>query len=119
MNAFMPILDALQSALPLIIAALVPILIAKFNQHFGTLLPKQYYPIVLPIAGAVVAGTAKAVGFDVGDFNPETASLNMWQTIIAGALTGHAMVGMHQIKRQFTDHDQHEEFTRIADDDKA
>jgi hypothetical protein len=95
------LLDALSSALPLIAAAIVPPVLAWFNANVGELIPKWLYPILLPIAGALVATAAKFAGFDFGDFNPETADLTTWQTIIIGAMAGSASVGIHQIKRQF------------------
>ena len=94
------IFNSIASALPLIIAAIVPALVAAFNKFFGERIDKRYYPILLPILGGVLAGLAKAAGFDIGDFNPETADLTTWQTIITGTLAGSASVGLHQIKKQ-------------------
>lgn len=101
-----PVLDALLSALPLIIAAVVPPALAYFNSKVGTIVPKHLYPILLPVLGALLAGAAKAAGFDVGDFNSETADLDMWQTVVAGALSGHAAIGIHQIKKQIEKQDE-------------
>lgn len=107
MNAIVPVLDALLSALPLIVAAVVPPALAYFNSKVGAIVPKHLYPVLLPVAGALLAGAAKAAGFDVGDFNSETADLDMWQTMVAGALSGHAAIGIHQIKKQLDkSHDQ-------------
>lgn len=97
---FIAMLDSIAQALPLIAAALVPPALAFINKWAGDTVPKHLYPILLPIAGAIVAGLSKAAGLDLGDFNPSTASLSMWETVVAGALVGHASIGVHQIKKQ-------------------
>ena len=94
------LIGALISALPLIAAAIVPPTLAYINSKIGEYVPKQFYPILLPLAGALVAGTAKAIGFDIGEFNPSTADLSMWETVVAGILVGSASVGLHQIAKQ-------------------
>jgi membrane associated rhomboid family serine protease len=95
-----PLLDALSSAAPLIAAGLASMAIAFTREHVARLVKPKYLPILLPIAGGVVASVAQLVGFDVGDFNAETANLDAWQTAIAGVMTGGFMVGLHQIPKQ-------------------
>lgn len=94
------LIGALISALPLIAAAIVPPTIAFINKKVGEYVPRKFYPILLPIAGALVAGTAKALGFDIGEFDASTADLTMWQTVVTGLLVGSASVGLHQIPKQ-------------------
>lgn len=97
---FPSLIGALLSALPLIAAAIVPPTLAYINAKVGEYVPRQFYPILLPIAGALVAGISKALGLDIGDFNPDTADLSMWETVVAGILVGSASVGLHQIPKQ-------------------
>ena len=87
--------------LPMFAAAATSALIAFARNQVNALMPPWTIPIVLPIAGGVVAGLAQAVGFDIGDFNPQTASLDGWQTVIAGTMTGGFAVALHQIVTQF------------------
>lgn len=94
------LIDQVLAALPLIAAAAVPMLIATVKDQLTEFVPARYFPVLLPVLGALVAGVAKAVGFDIGDFNPETADLSAWETIVAGALVGSASIGIHQIRAQ-------------------
>lgn len=60
----------------------------------------KFFPVLLTLAGAFVAGLAQALGLDIGDFNPQTATLSRWQTVVAGAMTGLATTGLHQAQKQ-------------------
>lgn len=93
-------MEQLIAAIPLIAAAIASFAIAMFREHIWPVLPDYLIPIVLPIAGGIIAGLAKALGFDIGDFNAETADLTTWQTVIAGVLSGLAMTGLHQAQKQ-------------------
>lgn len=93
------VLAQLLSALPLVAAVVATLAIDFVKTHFGEVVPRTLYPILLPLAGAVVAGIAKGVGADIGDFNPATADLSMWETVVAGALTGSATVGLKEARK--------------------
>lgn len=93
------VLAQLLAALPLVAAVLATLLIDAVRNRLGDVVPRTLYPIMLPLAGAVVAGIAKGVGADIGDFNPSTADLSMWETVIAGALTGSATVGLKEARK--------------------
>lgn len=90
-------LDQLLSALPLIIAAIVPPLVMGFRNFIAPLVPGRLIPMLLPVAGGLVAGLANLAGVDLGDFNPETADLNAWQQVVTGVLVGLAAIGVHQV----------------------
>lgn len=94
------LLERLIEALPLIAAAVVPVIVAAIRRAVRDRIPDYAWPVLLPIAGAVVATLARLGGADIGDFNPSTAGLSAWETAVAGALTGAASVGMHQLVRQ-------------------
>ena len=100
-EALLPLFDAIASAAPLVIAGLVSGALAAVHRWFGEVVPKRFYPILLPTAGAFLAAIAKMAGVDVGDFNPETADLTMWQTVAAGAASGWIAIGMHQVRKQW------------------
>src|SRR5690606_33499137 len=95
------ILEQLVSALPIIAAAAASYIVTAVNRYVGEIVPKFLYPVLLPIAGAVVAGTAKAVGVDIGGVNPSTADFSMWEAIIAGALTGGGAVWVYELRKSF------------------
>lgn len=102
----MEILDAiltqLLSALPIVAAVTATLVIDFVRNRVGDVVPRAMYPILLPLAGAVVAGVAKGVGADIGDFNPSTVDLSMWETVVAGALTGSATVGLKEARKSLT-----------------
>ena len=93
------ILEQLLSALPLIAAVLATLIIDCVRNRAGDVVPRAFYPILLPLAGAVVAGLAKGVGADIGDFNPSTADFSTWETVVAGALAGSATVGLKEARK--------------------
>lgn len=92
--------EQLAAALPLIAAAVVPIGVAAVRKFARDRIPSYLWPVLLPLAGATVASLARLGGFDLGDFNPSTADFDAWETAIAGALTGSASVGLHQLVAQ-------------------
>lgn len=93
-------LDAIVSSIPILAAAAAAWLLSFVRERIAPILPDRFIPLVLPVVGAVVSSVAKWGGVDIGDFNPETADLTTWQTAIAGALSGLAMTGLHQIPKQ-------------------
>lgn len=97
-----PILEQLIAALPIIAAAAASYLVTAVNRYVGEIVPKVLYPVLLPVAGAVVAGSAKAFGVDIGGFNPSTADFSAWETIIAGALTGGGAVWIYELRKSFS-----------------
>ena len=60
--------------------------------------PSKYIPILLPVAGGVVAGAAAFFGVEVGDLG--AGGVGVWESAITGILIGAAAVGVHQIKKQ-------------------
>lgn len=92
-------MESILEALPLIIAALVPPLLAWVRRKVE-IVPDQYIPILLPVAGAVVAIGAEFAGFNLGSFDAATADLSAWQTVVTGILSGLAANGVHQIGKQ-------------------
>lgn len=94
------LVEQVLGALPLVAAAIVPVGVAYVRKFTADRIPPALWPAILTIGGAVVATVSQAVGFDLGDFNPQTADLSAWETAIAGALTGLGAVGVHQGARQ-------------------
>lgn len=93
------VIDQLIAALPLVAAVAATLAIDFVRTYLGDVIPRVLWPILLPIAGALVAGVAKAFGADIGDFNPNTIDFSMWETIVAGALTGAATVGLKEARK--------------------
>lgn len=93
------ILEQLLSALPLVAAVVATLLIDFVRSRLGEVVPRVLWPILLPIVGAVIAGVARGVGYDIGEFNPSTSDLSMWETVLAGALTGSATVGLKEARK--------------------
>jgi len=84
--------------LPLILAVLVPPLVAVVRKFAGDSIPSKFIPIILPVAGGVVAGLASFLGVDIAGFVAGDAST--WGSAITGILIGAAAVGVHQISKQ-------------------
>lgn len=99
-EALATLAEQLIAALPLIAAAAVPMAVAWIRRVSHDRIPPEFWPILLPLAGAFVATIARLAGVDIAEFNPSTASFSAWETAIAGALTGAAAVGLHQVVRQ-------------------
>lgn len=95
-----PLIDALISVTPVVAAALATLVVSYFRDSVSQWIRPKFYPVLLPIAGGVVASVAQLVGVDIGDLNAATADFNAWQTAIAGVMTGGFMVGLHQIPKQ-------------------
>lgn len=87
-------------ALPLILAAIVPPLFAAVRKFLGEVIPATWIPVLLPVAGGVVAGIAHALGVDAAALQTTSFDPTIWQTVVEGILVGSASVGIHQIKRQ-------------------
>lgn len=86
--------------LPMWAAALTAVAIAYTRAQVNRLVPSWAFPILIPLAGGLVSVGAQAVGYDLGDFNPQTAGLTMWQTAIAGTVTGGFSITLHQAVTQ-------------------
>lgn len=100
MNAFQPLLDALASAAPIIAAGIASALLSAVREHAEKWIKPKFYPVLLPIAGGLVASLGNLVGVDLGDFNAQTADFTLWQSAVAGVMTGGFMVGLNQIPKQ-------------------
>lgn len=92
-------MESIIEAIPLLIAALVPPLLAWVRRRVE-IVPDRYIPILLPVAGALVAIGAEFAGFNLGSFDAATADLSAWQTVVTGILSGLAANGVHQIAKQ-------------------
>lgn len=93
-------MDQLIAALPLILAAVVPPLVAAVRGFLGEKIPAKWIPVILPIGGGIVAGVASMLGVDASALQTTSATPDTWSTVIQGILVGSAAVGVHQIKRQ-------------------
>lgn len=91
------ILDALLQAVPLIAAAVVPLIIGFFKDNVLAKIPPTALPLILPILGGLFTSLAKLVGFDIGDVNPATADIGWWGTAVMGVIVGSASIGIHQL----------------------
>jgi len=76
----------------------VPPLVAAVRKFTGEAIPAKYIPIILPVAGGLVAGLAAAVGVNIPGF--EAGDASTWSSAVTGILIGAAAVGAHQIKKQ-------------------
>jgi hypothetical protein len=96
------LIDALVPLAPVIAAAIASVGLSLAREHIAPVIAPKWYPVLLPIAGGLVASAARFFGVDIGDLNPETADLDAWQTAVAGVMTGGLMVGLHQIPKQLS-----------------
>lgn len=95
-----PLLDWLTSALPLISGALAATLVAYGRERLVPRLPKRYLPFLMPFIASAAAVVAQKYGVDLGDFNPETADLDAWQTAVAGFMTGAFGTWAYEARKQ-------------------
>lgn len=94
------LLDILSQSVPLIAAAIVPVLVAFVRGHVLTRIPANLLPILIPSASGIVAGIGGLVGVDLDASTLAGASAEVWESAVTGILVGSAAVGIHQIKRQ-------------------
>lgn len=88
-------MEALTEIIPLIAAAIVPVLVALARK--AVTIPGNLIPVLLPIGGGVLAGLGALVGVEVA---PDAlADVDTLSTAITGILVGAAAVGIHQIKK--------------------
>lgn len=90
-------LEAIMEALPLILAALVPPAVAQLRSWFSAKVPDEYIPVLLPLAGGILASLGNLVGVSV---DVTSGGPTMWSDAVMGILMGAAAVGVHQIKKQ-------------------
>lgn len=91
-----PLLDAL----PLILAVVIPPVIAYLRGNVLSKIPGKYLPILLPVAGGVLAVIAAKFGVDGSVLTGGNVTADDWQTVIVAVLTGMASVGAHQAVKQ-------------------
>lgn len=91
------ILNLLIEGVPLIAAAIVPIIVAGIRKVTDKI-PANLIPVILPVAGGLMASIGTLVGAEV---SPDVFSDdNLLSAAINGILVGSAAVGFHQIKKQ-------------------
>lgn len=78
----------------------MPPLVAAVRSNVLAAVPSKFIPVLLPVAGGVVAGLAAVLGVDLGGTDLATAPTSVWESSIMGILIGAASVGVHQIKKQ-------------------
>ena len=93
-------MDQLIATIPLIAAIVVPPVVALLRQWIVKIIPTKWFPVLLPMAGGIVAGAAHIFGVDAGDLQADPSSVAAWEAVITGMVTGSAAVGVHQIAKQ-------------------
>lgn len=93
-------MEQLIATIPLIIALIVPPIVALVRTKLGALIPDHLIPVVLPIGGGILAGLASLVGVDATALAQISRDPSTWETVVQGILSGSAAVGIHQIRRQ-------------------
>lgn len=90
----------LVTALPLILAAIVPPVFGAIRAFLGEAIPDKWIPVILPIGGGIVAALAHLVGVDASILASVSRDPQVWETVVQGVVVGSAGVGVHQIKAQ-------------------
>ncbi len=93
-------MDQLIAAIPLIISAIVPPLVALGRSWFISSVDPKWYPIFLSVGGGLVGALAHLAGVDAAILSAQTTDVSLWQTTLTGVTSGLASVGIHQIYKQ-------------------
>ncbi len=93
-------MDQLIAAIPLIISAIIPPLVALGRSWFLTNINPKFFPIFLSLGGGLVGALAHLAGVDAAVLSAQTTDISLWQTTLTGVTSGLASVGIHQIYKQ-------------------
>ena len=92
--------EVILQTLPLVLAIVVPPVVAFFKSNLLAKVPSKWIPVLLPAVGAALAAAASFAGFDLAGFDAATADSSMWESVVTGILVGAASVGVHQVAVQ-------------------
>lgn len=94
--------ESLIAALPLLLAAVVPPIVAGLRATIAGKIHGTWLPILIPITAGLLTGIANLSGLPLGlgTSELEVAPIPVWESVFAGLLIGLGGLGVHRIKRQ-------------------
>lgn len=97
-------LDPIIEILPALLALVVPAIVGAFRTWITDNIPKNLWPVIIPVAGGFIAAIGTWLGIDTSALQETSTDPGVWSqtitSIINGALIGSAGVGVHQVYRQ-------------------